>query len=147
MSGPTRPTRPSFRQAVVALPVVIALLAASLLIWSRSDPARSGGFCTTMTLEMAGLLRASNDQGNEVRDPEDILQATLGQLDHLDPTRLGAGAPIELQEPIRALEVLVPDHAAAVRSAAEAGRDQPDPPGALTSAFVTVLARYYQDCI
>ena len=140
-------TPPTLQQVVVALPLALALLAATLLVWSRDDPARSGGFCTNMTLQVAGLLRGSEGGGNEVRDPEDILQATLSRLDLFDPARVEAGSPAELRAPIRELNRLVPAYAAAVGSAAADGMDRPDPPAELRGAFVTVLARYYQDCI
>lgn len=147
MTRPADRTRPTLPQVLIALPMALALLLATALVWSRDDPARSGGFCTNTTLQVAGLLRGSEDGGDEVRDPEDILAATLSRLDLLDPRRMEAGSPAELRAPIRELERLVPDYAATVRSAAAEGAPRPEPPTELTGAFVTVLARYYQDCI
>lgn len=147
MTGTPDRTRPSLLQVLVALPLALALLAAALLVWSRDDPARSGGFCTTMTLQVAGLLRGSADGGDEVREPTDILQATLSRLELLDPRRVEAGAPVELRGPIAKLNRLVPAYAASVEAAAADGAVKPDPPAELTGAYVTVLARYYEDCI
>lgn len=90
----------------VALPVVVALVAASWLLWTRGAPERQGGYCMNATVEVAALLRRADAAGSDDvgRGPLPPPEQILAQVDRLDPERFAVNTPPELRDDVARLE-------------------------------------------
>lgn len=135
------------RRALVAAPLVLALLVGAGLLWSRGDPGRQGGFCTNATVEVTNLLRRTERAGNLDRDQAGHLAEALGRLELLDPDRFTVDAPADVADAARTVRAQLPAHREAVADARRAGTDPPAPSPALSAAVGDVLAAYYGTCI
>jgi len=136
----TRPARPS-RSAliVVGVPVVIALVVASFVLWSRAEPSRQGGYCTNATLAVTDLLDASNASLEVLLQPVEGGKgeaATLAPaLRSLDVSRLQVATPAAVAPSVAVLVEAVPHLGEGV------------PPSRVTDALATVLTDYHQRCL
>ena len=110
--------RPS--PVVLAAPLVVALLVAGWLLWTRQDPARQGGYCANATIEVTRVLEASVDRGAGATTP---VAAMLGRVDQVDIARFQVDTPAEVRD----------DVALVARS-----RDR--------TAFARILADYLDRC-
>jgi hypothetical protein len=135
------------RWIALAAPVVVALLVAAGVLWTRSDPSRQGDFCSRATAEITDLLRRTERSGNLDRDQAGHLAEALARIELLDERRLTVGAPPEIDAAATTVREELPAYRATVEEAAGAGADRPDPPPSLQGAVAEVLATYYGTCI
>ncbi|MCB0965125.1 MAG: hypothetical protein KDA98_17745 [Acidimicrobiales bacterium] len=126
MSAPSTPRR----TLVLATPIVVALLVAGWLLWTRGDPARQGGYCRNATVEIAAVLRRADDAGDVGRGPLPPVERIFAELDQLDPTRFEVDTPPEVADEVAALRGddraqafadVVEDYLVRCREAADAG--------------------------
>lgn len=141
---------PSRRLAVrVAAPLAVALLAAGWLVWTRSDPARQGGYCTNVTLAVADLLNepapardagtASPELAELVTDAGGIVAQLAGRSEQVDVDRLQVNTPAEVQADV---DLLV----AQDRNRAE-GEAAAAPSEEAGVAFARILVDYQRRCL
>ena len=94
MTGPRSPRH----LAVLAAPLIVTLLVAGWLLWSRQDPARQGGYCANATLEIAGTVGRSVDLGTGAATPA---QQILDRVDEIDVSRLEVNTPKAVADDVR----------------------------------------------
>ena len=85
-----RPTAP----ALVVAPLVVALLVAGWLLWTRQDPARQGGYCANATIEVTRVLEATVDQGAGATTP---VAEVLDRVGDVDVTRFQVDTPADVR--------------------------------------------------
>ncbi len=134
-------------RVLVALPLVIALLAAGALLWTRSNPSARGGFCSRATLELTRIIHASEGPGRIDYNRTLQVDSALDLAYLADVSKLRDGAPDELRRPLAAADRLLPAYRKAREQAEADGRPVPDPPKDLAAALTTFVAVYYQQCI
>jgi hypothetical protein len=142
-----RPLDPRRRRAVVALPLVVAVVAAGALLWTRAEPTRRGDFCSRATVEAVRVVRASDgsvrvqyDQSTQVDDV--LANATVVRLDQLID-----GAPADLRKQLIAAEADLPAFRRELEEARKAGRTPPEPPAHLRDTALAFLATYLGTCV
>ncbi|WP_421118960.1 hypothetical protein ACE2AJ_16565 [Aquihabitans daechungensis] len=86
------------QRALLAAPLVIALLIGGWLLWARQDPARQGGYCSNATLEVAGTVGRSVDLSSGSAIPA---QQILDLVDEVDVSRFEVDTPPEMVEQVR----------------------------------------------
>ncbi len=94
------------RSAAVVVPLVVALVLAGVVIWTRSDPNRRGGYCTNATISVAKLfdIRGSRPPAGGGRDSvADHLWPVASQFE-VDNLEVRTPSPV-----IPAVEVLKRD--------------------------------------
>ena len=135
--APTRPSRSTL--VLVGVPVVIALVVASFVLWSRGEPARQGGYCTNATLAVTDLLDASGSSLEVLLQPVDGEKgegATLApSLAALDVARLQVDTPADIAPSVTVLAREVPQLGAGA------------PPAEVSQAFAAVLTDYHRRCL
>ena len=129
---------------LIALPLVCSLLAASLLLWSRADPARQGGFCTNATAELEGIALILQAEPERMQDLTWVLNELV---ERVDVERLSATVPEDLRDDAQLLVKLDAAHDRAVEDAVARGLEPPKPSPELTKAFVVMMVRYLNDCV
>lgn len=129
---------------LVALPLVGALLAASLLLWSRDDPSRRGEFCANATTEIEGIALVLQDEPDRMQDVGWILNELV---ERVDVTRLRASVPDDLREEADLLVMLSAEHDRAVDIALAEGAEPPGPSSELLESFIVFVHRYAEDCV
>jgi len=133
----TRPSRSTL--VLVGVPVVIALVVASFVLWSRGEPARQGGYCTNATLAVTDLLDASGSSLEVLLQPVEGDKgeaATLAPaLASLDVARLQVDTPADVAPAVAVLAREVPRLGAGA------------PPDEVTQAFTAVLTDYHRRCL
>jgi hypothetical protein len=97
-----RPDPRTDRRLLVSLaaPLVVAVLAAGWLLWTRADPARQGGYCMNATVEIAGVLRRSDTSGDVGRGPLPPVAAIFAQVGRVDADRFRVDTPPELRDEV-----------------------------------------------
>lgn len=83
--------------ALLATPLVLALLVGGWLIWARQEPSRQGGYCANATIEIAGTLARSVDLGAGATPP---VQQMLDQVDEIDVTRFQVHTPAAVADDV-----------------------------------------------
>ena len=101
-SGSTAPTT-GRRWAVVFAPLVIALVVASWLLWTRGDPARQGGYCMNASVEIAAVLQRADRSGDVGRGPLPPVDQILKAVDHVDASRFQVDTPPEIADEVAKL--------------------------------------------
>lgn len=128
------------RRLIVAtcVPLVSALAVASWLVWVRSDPARSGGFCANATAEFAVILEesAADQNGGAGLTPD--VPAILEAARSVDVERLEVNAPAAIEGDLDVLAAALPDLAKSEAGAEVAPEVQ--------AALARVLAAYLERC-
>lgn len=128
----------------IALPLVCSLLALSMLLWSRDDPDRQGGFCTNVTMEIESFALVVQDEPERLQDFQWVLNEVV---ERVDANRLSAVVPDDLREEADLLEELAVDHRRAVEDAAAKGVEPPQPSPELGRSFLVFVGRYASDCV
>lgn len=143
----TAQPRPTRTRVLVALPLVVALLAAAVLLWTRNEPSLRGGFCSRATLELTRIIHASEGPGRVDYNRTLQVDSALDLAYLADVSKLREGAPAELREPLATADRLLPAYREEREDAEAAGDPAPDPPEELSAALTTFVAVYYQQCI
>lgn len=85
---------------IVAVPLVVALLAVSWVLWTRGDPERQGGYCANASIEIATVLARSVDLSTGATPPvEDI----LAQVEEVDVERFAVDTPADIADAVAEL--------------------------------------------
>lgn len=84
-------------------PLVVAVLAAGWLLWTRADPARQGGYCMNATVEIAGVLRRADRSGDVGRGPLPPVSAIFAQVRQVDADRFRVDTPPAVRDEVDAL--------------------------------------------
>jgi len=87
----------------VAAPLVVAVLVATWLLWTRGEPSRQGGYCMNASVEIAGVLQRADRTGDVGRGPLPPVDQILAQVDQVDVTRFQVDTPPELADEVAAL--------------------------------------------
>ena len=120
----------SRRSLVLVAPLVVALVVAGWLLWTRGEPARQGGYCRNATVEIAGVLRRADDEGDVGRGPLPPVERIFAELDDLDPARFEVDTPPELRDAVAdlrgddragAFAAIVEDYLVRCRNGSSAG--------------------------
>ncbi|MFN8016545.1 MAG: hypothetical protein U0P45_00310 [Acidimicrobiales bacterium] len=91
------------RRALLAAPLVVALLAAAWLVSTRSDPARQGGYCMNATVEIAGVLQRADRSGDVGRGPLPPGDQLLAEVARVDVARFQVDTPPAVADDVDAL--------------------------------------------
>lgn len=135
------------RRAMVAIPLVVALLGAGFVLWTRGDPARQGGFCSRATVQATRILRASAVEVEQNPSLEGLVDTVLESAYLAAPEQLTAGAPVDLREDIDAARRLLPAYRTERAAALRAGKPPPAVPEPIRTMFLRFLAVYLRDCV
>lgn len=92
--------RHRFAPALVAAPLVIALLIVSWVVWTRGDPARQGGYCSNASIEIASVLARTVDLSSGATPPVDEI---LAQVTEVDAERFRVDTPAEIADAVEDL--------------------------------------------
>ena len=87
----------------VAAPLVVALIAASWLLWTRGEPDRQGGYCVNATVEIAGVLQRADRTGDVGRGPLPPVDQILAQVEQVDVARFQVDTPPEIADEVAQL--------------------------------------------
>lgn len=79
--------------ATIAAPLVVAVLVATWLLWTRGEPSRQGGYCMNASVEIAGVLQRADRTGDVGRGPLPPVDQILAQVDTVDVTRFQVNTP------------------------------------------------------
>ena len=116
----TRPSRSTL--VLVAVPVVIALVVASFVLWSRAEPSRQGGYCTNATLAVTGLLDASGSSLEVLLQPVDGDKGALhievkypNRSNNAEPTVLVVQVPLQAELEVSTVSANIDVHGVAPR--------------------------------
>ena len=149
MTGTPAPAPRSQLALRIAAPLVVAPLVAGGLLWTRSDPARQGGYCTNVTLAVADLLNAPpppRDTGAPapelaelVTDAGGIVAQLATRSDQLAVDRLQVNTPAEVRDDVELLEA-----EASARRGSEADAAPSTEAGV---AFARILVDYQRRCL
>jgi len=90
----------------IAAPLVVAVLVATWLLWTRDEPARQGGYCMNASVEIAGVLQRADTSGDVGRGPLPPADRLLAQVDQVDVARFQVDTPPEIADDV---DLLVAD--------------------------------------
>ena len=84
----------------VAAPLVVAVIVASWLLWTRGEPDRQGGYCMNASVEIAGVLQRADSGADVGRGPLPPVDQILAQVDEVDVTRFQVNTPPEVRDAV-----------------------------------------------
>lgn len=87
----------------VAAPLVVAVLLATWLLWTRGEPSRQGGYCMNASVEIAGVLQRADRTGDVGRGPLPPVDQILAQVDQVDVSRFQVNTPPEIADEVAQL--------------------------------------------
>lgn len=87
----------------VAAPLVVGLLIASWLLWTRGEPSRQGGYCMNASVEIAAVLQRADTDGDVGRGPLPPVDKILAQVDQVDASRFQVNTPPEVADDVAKL--------------------------------------------
>lgn len=83
--------------ALLAAPMVVALLIGGWLLWARQEPARQGGYCVNASIEITKTVARSVDLGAGASPP---VQQILDNVDEVDVARFQVHTPPEIAKDV-----------------------------------------------
>ena len=122
--------------APLVAPLVLAVVVASWLLWTRADPARQGGYCVNATREISAVLQHADTGADIGRGPLPDVQAIFGSLGGIDVKRLQVRTPAAVR----------PDVAVLARRIPELRQSGTKVDAATSAAFARVAADYLERC-
>lgn len=143
----TTPPPSTRTRVLIALPLVVALLLAGSLLWTRSHPSARGSFCSRATLELTRIIHASEGSGRIDYNRTQQVDSALDLAYLADVSELRDGAPAKLREPLAVADRLLPAYRQARKDAATAGEPAPEAPQELADALNAFVGVYYTTCI
>ena len=87
----------------LAAPLVIAVVLATWLLWTRSEPSLQGGYCMNASVEIAGVLQRADRTGDVGRGPLPPVEQILAQVDQVDVARFQVNTPPEVADDVARL--------------------------------------------
>ncbi len=135
------------QRVIVALPLVLSLLAAGVLLWTRAEPSRQGSFCSRATVEAGRVLRAADGSVRVEYNLQAQIDAVLDLAYVAEVDRLIPGAPPDLKPKLEAASKTLPRYRKERSEAIAAGRPAPEPPAQLRETLLAFLVTYERDCV
>ena len=89
--------------ARVVAPLVVGLLVAGWLLWTRQDPGRQGGYCMNATVEIAGVIQRADTSGDVGRGPLPPVDQIFAQVGSVDVARFQVDTPPEVADDVAKL--------------------------------------------
>ena len=83
-----------------AAPLLVALLVAGWLLWTRAEPSRQGGYCMNASVEIAGVVRRADAGADIGSGPLPPVADILAEVDQVDVSRFQVDTPAAVQDEV-----------------------------------------------